>query len=117
MISPLDSGLSALSAFSAKMSATADNVANVNTDGFKKNRTIFAEGPFGGTEADIEPVDTPGNSEQVTANGNISGVEASNVDLTEELTGSISTRTGYEANLKTVQTCDEMLGTLLNTTG
>jgi flagellar hook protein FlgE len=46
MISPFDSGISALSAFSAKMNVTANNVANVDSDGFKKSRTTLKEGRF-----------------------------------------------------------------------
>lgn len=117
MISPLDSGISAISAFSLKMNVTADNIANVNTDEYKKDRTIFKQGSAGGVEAIVEPVDTPGYPKQISESGLSKTVEASNVDLTESLTDSISTRTGYDANLKTIQTYDEMLGSLLNTTG
>jgi flagellar hook protein FlgE len=56
----------------------------------------------------------------VTRNGSlteIQDVEASNVDLAEEFTDSIATQSGYKANLKTIQTHDEMLGTLLDIIG
>ena len=41
--------------------------------------------------------------------------ELSNVDLADEMSGMIPTEIGYKANLKTIQTRDEMIGTLLDT--
>jgi flagellar hook protein FlgE len=117
MISPFHSSISAVSAFSAKMNATANNVANVNSDGFKKSRTTLEEGRFGGVEPDVDQVDTPGYTKRIVDGGQIRDVEASNVDLAEEFTDSIATQSGYKANLKTIQTHDEMLGTLLDIIG
>jgi flagellar hook protein FlgE len=117
MISPFHSGISAISAFSAKMNATANNVANVNSDGFKKSRTTLEEGRFGGVEPDVDQVDTPGYTKRIVDGGQIRDVEGSNVDLAEEFTDSIATQSGYKANLKTIQTNDEMLGTLLDIIG
>ena len=53
MIHPLDASRSALRAFSQKTNVIANNVANVNTDGFKKSRTTLEEGPTGGVNARI----------------------------------------------------------------
>lgn len=117
MISPLNSGLSAISAFSVKMSVTANNIANVNSDGFKKNRTTLKEGPSGGVKPEVDQDNTPGPTKPISENGVVGQVEASNVDLAEEVTDSISTQAGYKANLKTIQAYDEMLGSLLNTIG
>ena len=117
MISPLDSGISALSAFSVKMNVTANNVANVNSDGFKKSRTTLKEGPFGGVEPDVDQVDTPGYTKQTVDNGRIRDVETSNVDLAEAFVDSISSQSGCKANLKTIQAYDEMVGTLLDAIG
>jgi flagellar basal body rod protein FlgG len=90
MISPFHSGISAISAFSAKMNATANNVANVNSDGFKKSRTTLEEGRFGGVEPDVDEVDTPGYTKRIVDGGQIRDVEGSNVDLAEEFTDSTS---------------------------
>jgi len=117
MISVFDSALSALSAFSVSMRVTANNVANVNTDGFKKSRTIMKEGPFGGVMPDVDRIDTPGSVKQIAEAGVTRKVETSNVDLTDALTGMIPTQSGYNANLKTVQTTDEMLGSILDIIG
>lgn len=117
MISPFHSGMSAVSAFSVKMNVTANNVANVNSDGFKKSRTTLQEGTVGGVKPDVDQVDTPGYTKKISAGGEIREVETSNVDLAAELTDSITTQSGYKANLKTIQTNDEMLGTLLDIVG
>jgi flagellar basal-body rod protein FlgC len=117
MISALDSGISALSSFSVKMNVTANNVANVNSDGFKKNRATFKEGPFGGVEPEVDRVDTPGYTKQTVEKGRIRSVETSNVNLAEAVVDSISSQSGYAANLKTIQTDDEMVGTLMDIIG
>ena len=117
MISVMDSSLSALSAYSVKMRVTANNVANVNTDGFKKSRTTMQEGTWGGVAPDVDRVDTPGMPKQIVEDGVIRDVEASNVDLAEEITDTLSTQTAYQANLKAVEATDEMLGNLLDAIG
>ena len=115
MISPLSSALSALSAFGKKMSVTSNNIANVNTDEFKKSRTTMQEGTHGGVKARIEEVDTPGYiKETVNEAGETVEVETSNVDLAEELTEMIPTKTAYSANLKSIKVHDEMMGSLLD---
>lgn len=117
MMSPLNSSLSAISAFSVKMNVTANNIANLNSDGFKKSRTTIREGPFGGVEPNVDQDDTPGPAKPSSENGMAGQIETSNVDLAEEITDSISTQTGYKANLKTFQAIDDMLGSLLDTIG
>ena len=117
MVTPVDASLSAIHAYTRKMNVTAKNVANVNTDGFKKSRTIFSEGSFGGVEATVDQLSSPGYTKQVIENGRVHNAETSNVDLVEELTETMTTPKGYTANLKTIQTHDEMLGTLLDTIG
>ena len=117
MVSPVHSSISAVNAFSKKMQVTANNVANVNTDEFKKSRVTMSEGRSGGVEADISKVDTPGYPKQITEDGQVKEVESSNVDLTEEMTESMSTQHAQEANLKAIKVQDEMVGTLLDTIG
>ena len=41
--SAMYSGVSGLTSFGNAMNVTGDNIANVNTVGFKGNRTIFAD--------------------------------------------------------------------------
>lgn len=114
MISPLNSATSALSAYGKKMGVTANNIANVNTDEFKKSRVNLSEGSQGGVKADIQQIDTPGPIKEAVQDGDVVQIEASNVDLAEELTEMIPTKVAYEANLKSVQTQEQMTGALLD---
>jgi flagellar hook protein FlgE len=117
MITGLSSSISALIAFGKKLAVTANNVANLQSEGFKKSRALLEEGGHGGVAARIETVNTPGvviteEEEQGTVER-----ELSNVDLEKEIPETILTQKGYQANLKTIETEDEMLGFLLDTKG
>jgi flagellar basal-body rod protein FlgC len=115
MITGISSSISALVAFGKKMAVTANNVANLQSEGFKKSRVLLEEESHGGVGAQIESVSTPG---VVITEENEQGMaekELSNVDLEKEILETILTQRGYQANLKTAETEDEMLGFLLDT--
>lgn len=118
MISGVQSALSGLMALQKKSEASAHNTANVNTDGYKKVRvTLSGEEPQGVT-ARVETIDTPGPVvPEMTAGGEMEMVEKSNVELAEELPNQMLSRRFFQANLKTVQIHDEMLGSLLDIKG
>lgn len=117
MISATSSALSAVAAFQKKLDVTADNVANVDTDRFKKSRVLLKEGTVGGVDASVQKINTPGMPKETIRNDRIEETESSNVDLAEELTDMISTPIAYRANLKTVSTQKEMMGSLLDILG
>jgi flagellar basal-body rod protein FlgC len=117
MISALNSTVSALKAFVTKLGVTADNIANVNTDGFKKNRATLQEDRNGGVRVEIKRDNSPGFRYDAVENGEKVEKETSNVDLTEEIPDLMMTKRAYQANLKTIETQDEMLGSLLDTIG
>ncbi len=117
MISSAGSAVSAINAFEKKMGVTSNNVANSQTDGFKKSRADLVEGETGGVEVEITQVNDPGPIVTVEENGAAVEKEMSNVDLAEEIPQTIISETGYDANLKTLKTQDEMLGTLLDIVG
>ena len=114
MINPLDNSLSALTAFRKKMDVTANNIANILTDEFKKSRVTFKETSPGGVAAMIDRVETPGVPKETIREDHAELVESSNVDLGEELTDMIPTQTAYTATLKTLKVQDEMMGSLLD---
>ena len=114
MIYPAANTLSALAAFKKKLNVTANNVANLNTQGFKKSRVTFSEGKNGGVEAAVTSVDTPGKPQDTIRNDRITETESSNVDLATELTDMISAKAGYMSNLKPLKAQDDMIGTLLD---
>ncbi len=86
---------SALNAFATGQAVTANNIANINTDEFKTARTINQEGPNGGVNARV-------------VQGNDS------VDISREAISLLSNSTNFKANLKTLQTEDQMTKELIN---
>ncbi|MEJ2157911.1 MAG: flagellar basal body rod C-terminal domain-containing protein [Desulfobacteraceae bacterium] len=117
MIDAISSSLSALSAANKKMGVTSNNIANVNTDKFKKSRVTLSERANGGVSATVDLVDTPGIPKETIQNDQIVQTESSNVDLAEELTELIPTKSLYGANLKTLKTQQDMLGSLIDMVG
>ena len=117
MIGSIGSSVAALKAFGTKMDVTAKNIANVNSDEYKKSKVILEENSKGGVDSHVKTVDTPGPSIVSVENGQETKRELSNVDLTEEMTEMIVTQNGYNANLKTIETEDEMLGDALDIVG
>jgi flagellar basal-body rod protein FlgC len=86
---------SALQAFSTSQQITANNVANLNTDGFKASRATFQENKYGG----------------VTASASSTG---DSVDISREAVNLISSVQGFKANVNVLKTSDEMTRQLLN---
>ena len=114
MINNINSALSGLLAHNKKTEVTANNVANINTDDFKKSRALLQEETNGEVTVDIQKIETPGVPIVYTEGEEKTSTETSNVDYTEETVSMITTSRGFEANLKVIQTEDEMLGSLLD---
>jgi flagellar hook protein FlgE len=114
VIPAVNSTLSALQAYRKSMGVTANNIANVNTEEFKKSRATMIEGVNGGVEVDVEKVNTPGHRYQELQGDQMVEKETSNVNLEEEIPDLMVTQRTYEANLKVLQTRDKMLGSMLD---
>lgn len=94
-------GLSGLRAAQLKLDSHAHNVANVQTPDFKRQVTTQTARPeTGGVDAQI---------------GRETGVSAPFDRLADDLVGQRMSLYSFAANLRTVQTEDRMLGTLLDT--
>ncbi len=107
--------LTAISAFQKKLNVTADNIANVQTDGFKRRRTILSEGDHGGVKAQVfKDEETPGPIHETYADDTTTEVEGSNVDLVEEMADLMTVRHAYQANLAALKTEDEILGRVID---
>ena len=117
MISAVNSTVSALQAYKTQMEVTSNNVANVNTDGFKKSKATLKEGHNGGVQVDVNRVDTPGSRYREIENDQMVEKETSNVDLAEEFPQMMVTQHAYEANMKVLQAQDKMLGATLDILG
>ncbi len=109
----INTALSALGAFLRKQDVTADNIANVNTNDFKKRQALLKETAPEGVTVTISTVDAPGSPlppDEIFGKGR----EMSNVSLEEEFVDLILNARGFEANLKTIEAEEEMSGTLLD---
>jgi flagellar basal-body rod protein FlgC len=117
MISPMDATISALKAFQKKLDVTSNNIANSNTNEFKRSRATLSEGAQGGVAVHITKEETPGIPIEESRDGTAIETETSNVDLAQEITDTIPAKRGYQANIKMLQTRNEMLGSLLDVIG
>ncbi|MEW6489993.1 MAG: flagellar basal body rod C-terminal domain-containing protein [Thermodesulfobacteriota bacterium] len=114
MLPAIHSGLSGVRAFERKVDLAARNVANAATPGYEKLRAAHAEGAGGGVTSHLERVSTPGLLVPDLAAEGAPPVELSNVDLAEETVEMLLGQRGFQANLQTLRTADQMLGTLLD---
>jgi flagellar hook protein FlgE len=110
----IQSTLSAVKAFGEKMGVTANNIANVETEGFKKSTATLVEGPKENVEVEITQPDIPGPVIVDETDGQLTEKEMSNVDLAEEIPQTIIAQRGYEANLATLRTQDEMIKSIID---
>jgi flagellar basal-body rod protein FlgC len=114
MITGIQAALSGLQAFATKIENTANNIANMNTEGFKKDRVVLSAQAPQGVKATIEQLDTPGAVIAESTDQGVQMIEQSNVDLSEEMPEMLLDEYGYTANLKTLQTADQMMQSLLD---
>jgi flagellar hook protein FlgE len=87
--------VSALSAYTLKQTVTANNVANLNSSNFKASAVAMQASQGRGVRA-------------TTTQG------SDRVEISREATDMILTSNGFKANLKVLQTADEMSKELLN---
>jgi flagellar hook protein FlgE len=114
MISAYQSALSALQAFGTGVNSNANNIANSNTDGFRRTRVMQTAMQPQGVQAAIEKVNTKGTMIYEETSNGLELIEQSNVDLANELTDMTVNADYYKANLKTIQTSDNILASLLD---
>ena len=114
MISAYQSATSALQAFSTRINSNANNIANSRTDGYKRTNVTLAAQPQGSVVATVSTVNTEGPTAYQETSSGLEPIEQSNVDLVSELTDMTMNADAYKANLKTIQTADQMSKSLLD---
>ncbi len=92
----IDSAQSALKAYSDTLSVTANNVANINTADFKPTEANMNEGVDGGVYVTLSQSSQAGT------------------DLAKETVDMISTEEGFKANIKSLQTSEDMTKKLID---
>ncbi len=122
----MDTNISALTAFGTSMAVTANNIANINTNGFKASQTHLETGDQGQgvqvseirrstSEGPLVPsLERVENAETGEVSTEYQYVEGSNTDLAREMVGMMSTQNAYDANAAAIRTQDQMTGTVLD---
>lgn len=114
MTSLYQTALSGLRTFSTRLQANGNNIANANTDGFKKTVVTNSDVAPLGVKAEVHKRSTAGTSVLQRTGAEMQPVELSNVDLATEIVDMSLNSTLYKANLRTIETANEMTGTLLH---
>tara|TARA_B100000927_G_C16406531_1_gene445536 strand:- start:599 stop:1009 length:411 start_codon:yes stop_codon:yes gene_type:complete len=108
-----NAAMSGLQAASLKLKVSANNVANANTDGYQKQQVTTQAGTYG-VEVKVEKVSTAEPPNNLQTGGELRSEATSNVDIAEELLEMKAAKNLFEANLKTLNTSDNMLGRILD---
>lgn len=109
-VSAAGTSAQALSVLGTSLDATAHNIANVSTEGYRPLRTDLADGP-GGQGVQVADVR---REQDVSSPAAQSSPGVSGVDLTREMTGLITTSRAFEANAVMVRAAEETTGHLLD---
>jgi flagellar basal body rod protein FlgG len=103
---------SALDVYSRNLDIIANNIANANTDGFKRQEGTPVESRPAGVALAVRRDASPGAP--VVGSDGQPARESSNVSLTDEMVGLITTQQAYDANLKALKTAFEMSGRIVD---
>ncbi|MFH1153902.1 MAG: flagellar basal body rod C-terminal domain-containing protein [Pseudomonadota bacterium] len=110
-LSGIGNAVSAMRAFGTAMSSTANNIANAQSQGYKKTMAVIEQA--GNDQGVTVSISRDASQGYVDDQGN----ELSNVDIAREITSTIATEAGFKANVASVRTMDEMVGSLLDIKG
>lgn len=118
MVNALNASLSAVQSHFTQLNSNAKNIANLNTDGYKRERVTISEGPTGETTTSISTETDPGPTRMdLNQTGELIEVEMSNVDLATEIVKSMESSQAIKANLNAAKTADEILGEIIDILG
>jgi len=91
--------LSGMTAAQTALQASAHNIANLGTSGFRRERVTQTANVFGGTSASVEQVAQEGNA------------------IETDLVGELQAKNAFLANLAVFKAGDRMTGSLLDALG
>lgn len=111
MISSFRSSSSGIRAAFSILEVSAGNTANMDTDGYRKNTALLAEGQDGGVAVNIQKTNSPG---PVYAAATGAAVEGSNVTFSDEVLSMIKAKNMLGANAAVFKTADEMETSLID---
>ena len=90
--------LSGMNAAQVALNTSAHNVANLGTEGFRRQETVQTEAPGGGVRTTIKRADREGDA------------------LETDLVAQLQAKNAFLANLQVFKTSSKMAGTLLDKT-
>ncbi|HET6337485.1 MAG TPA: flagellar basal body rod C-terminal domain-containing protein [Polyangiales bacterium] len=102
--------LSSMSFASARLTRSAENVANVNTNGFEAQRQVAREALNGGVTSTTEPTYAPAPTFERGAEE----VLGSNTDLISETVEQLGAMQQFKASIALLKTDQEMQKSLLD---
>ena len=105
--------LSAIQAGSRMLGASAHNIANAQTENFKRTQVTLEESSAGGVIVSLSQDNRPG-PQLPTGDDPFTFRQGSNVELEEELIHTLEATNIIEANLASLRTQDKVLGSLLD---
>lgn len=110
MVSSVNSSVSAIHAASQQQAVSAHNVANSNTDGYKRAVATTEEDAHGGVNVSIRKDQTPAPVYQRRGKE----VESSNVDQARETADQIHAKALFEANIASLKSYEETQKTIVD---
>ncbi len=87
--------VSSMGAHTDFLASNANNIANVNTNPFNANQVVLDNSAQGNVKAVVSSTNSP-------------------TELSRELTDQIVIENGFDAQIRSIKTEDEMVGTLLD---
>lgn len=107
------SAISGIQAGGRILGASAHNIANYQTENFKRTRTTLEESSAGGVVVSLSK-DNRSGPQFTTGEDPFTPREGSNVELEEELIHTLEATHIIEANLASLRTQDQVLGSFLD---
>lgn len=114
MVSALQSPLSAIQAYSTRIAANSNNIANSATPEYKRTRVTLSDVQPTGVKAATSKITEQGPIIYEQTTNGLERIEQSNVDLGREFPEMMLNTHFFKANIKTLQTADELLGSVLD---
>jgi flagellar basal-body rod protein FlgC len=114
MVAGMASALSGIQAGGKMLSVGAHNIANAQTEGFKRTRALPVESSaVGGVTVTLQTDERPGPP-FLSSDNSLNLREGSNVDLGQEIISNLQAVNLIEANIASVRIQDKVLGSLLD---
>ncbi len=117
MISAVQNNASALQAFSNQIAVSANNVANALSDDFNSSRAHNIGARPRGVATVISKDLRPGPLVEDPLKNDGSLKELSNTDIAREMVQQMTALHGFDANAKTIQASDDIMGTIIDLMG